>query len=540
MIPGKRGHSGFWGILYKSVETAYNTENVLEILHEEHVPEFFKNRGRSVQKALVSAGLIFTGLAVGLIISGVIERLPSSWEWAAGRPPIFKRAPVPSFRQPFVEISRAATDAVVNISTVRAEGGRGGAPKGFSLNPDFWRFFLEPFDETEPRPRREHALGSGVIVDPGGVIVTNHHVVAMAREIKVLLKDNRSYVARVIGMDPKTDLAVIKIDAEKLPTIQWGDSDQIEVGQYILAVGNPFGFSESVTMGIVSAVGRTNVGVAEYENFIQTDAAINPGNSGGALVDMDGKLVGINTAILSESGGYAGVGFAIPSNMARRVVLGLTKEGRVIRGWVGVTIQDLDSTLAEQFGAPDTNGALVSDIVLRSPADRGGIRRGDVIVAFNGKRVSSAREFRNAVADLPVRHAASLEVLRGSRKIALRIEIGASPEEASARSPQRERQQGPGSDSLLSGVKVHELSPELRRRLGLDSSISGVAVLEVEPGSRADAAGLRSGDILQEIDHHPILGLDSFNTLARQLRGEKSALLLVVRDGRSLFAALSR
>lgn len=513
---------------------------ILKTFHKSYpergVSNLSKNKNPAIQKVAISAGFIFTGLAVGLVISGALQRLPSSWEWVSRTSSQRSYAAIPHFNQPFVEISKAATAAVVNISTVQSDSGDG---PGFHHPPDFRHFFNEPFDKPDASPRPQRSMGSGVIVDPNGIIVTNHHVVLRAREIKVQLKDRRAFAARILGSDPKSDLAVLKIDADRLPTIPWGDSDRLEVGEYVLAVGDPFGFSESVTMGIVSALGRTNIGVTDFENFIQTDAAINPGNSGGALVSTDGLLVGINTAILSESGGYAGVGFAIPSNMARRVVLGLTKEGRVRRGWIGVTIQDLDARLAQQFDAPDTNGALVSDVAPRGPADRSGLHRGDVIVRFDGKLVSNARELRNRVAELPGDYRASVEVIRALRRVVLDIRIGESPRESGSIAAM----EGRGGDirqmSLFAGIRVHDLSPEIRRRLGVSPNVSGIVVLDVEAGSRAAEAGVMAGDIIQEMNHHPISDVETFSQVTDRLSQESSVLLLMVRKGQFLFAALS-
>jgi len=268
---------------------------------------------------------------------------------------------------------------VVNISTTRVVKSPGGEPlTPFFNDPFFKDFFGDEFFRQFriPKERREQSLGSGVIVTQDGYIVTNNHVIEKATEIKVVLSDKKEFKGKVIGVDPKTDIAVIKIDSKELPTIPWGDSDKLQVGEYVLAVGNPFGLTNTVTMGIISAVGRANVGVAEYEDFIQTDAAINPGNSGGALVNIKGELIGINTAIFSRSGGYQGIGFAVPANMVKTVMESLVKEGKVIRGWLGVSIQDITPDLAKQFGIKDLKGALVGDVVEGSPAHKAGIKRG--------------------------------------------------------------------------------------------------------------------------------------------------------------------
>jgi serine protease Do len=260
-------------------------------------------------------------------------------------------------------------------------------PSPFFDDPFFRRFFGERFQQ-KPRkmPKRQRqGMGSGVIVSSDGYIVTNHHVVETGDDIQVALSDKRTFEAKLIGSDPKTDLAILKIEASDLPSLSWGDSSILEVGEMVVAVGNPFGLSQTVTMGIISAVGRANMGIVDYEDFIQTDAAINPGNSGGALVNLQGELIGINTAIFSRSGGYMGIGFAIPSNMARSVTQSLKEHGTVVRGWLGVSIQDLTPELADQFDAPDTTGALVTDVVQESPAEAATFKRGDIIQKYDGR-----------------------------------------------------------------------------------------------------------------------------------------------------------
>ncbi len=294
--------------------------------------------------------------------------------------------------------------AVVNISTTRVVKSQGMPASPFMDDPFFKHFFGEEFGRQFqiPRERRENSLGSGVIVSADGYIVTNAHVVEKADEIKVLLSDKREFTGKVVGSDPKSDIAVIKIKGKDLPTLNWGDSEKLEVGEYVLAIGNPFGLNSTITLGIVSAVGRANMGIEQYENFIQTDAAINPGNSGGALVNTRGELIGINTAIFSRTGGSMGIGFAIPSNMAKGVMDSLVKTGKVVRGYLGVSIQDLNAEMAKQFGLDDKQGALVSDVVAGSPADKAGIKTGDVILKFDGKEIENSTMLRHRVAETPV------------------------------------------------------------------------------------------------------------------------------------------
>ena len=346
--------------------------------------------------------------------------------------------------QPFVEVSRKITPAVVNISTTRVvkeEGGANRIPAPFSDDPFFRRFFNGPFAPDIPRERRENSLGSGVIVDPRGYIITNNHVIENADEIKVLLGDRREFTGKVIGADPKTDVAVVKIEAGNLPSIRWGDSGKLRVGEYVLAVGNPFGLNQTVTLGIVSAVGRANVGIADYEDFIQTDAAINPGNSGGALVNIDGELVGINTAIFTQSGGYMGIGFAVPSNMVRLVMDSLIANGRVVRGWLGISVQEMNPDLARQFGLSEARGALVADVLSDGPAERAGIKRGDVILEFDGTPVDTVGQLRNLVAEKTAGSRVHLKLVQDRREKEVEATIREQPQE-SARKEQSGRQGG--------------------------------------------------------------------------------------------------
>ena len=296
--------------------------------------------------------------------------------------------------QPFVAIAKQAKSAVVNIAAVKKHRERETGRSPFLDDPFFRRFFGEEFERRMPSPRdfREQGVGSGVIVSSDGYIITNNHVVDGMDELTVSLPDKRTFKAKVVGTDPKTDVAIIKIDAANLPVLEWGDASQLQVGEMVLAVGNPFGLSQTVTMGIISAVGRANVGIVDYEDFIQTDAAINPGNSGGALVNLKGELIGINTAIFSQSGGYMGIGFAVPSNMAKHVMHDLIKHGKVVRGWIGVSIQEVTADLAKEFGAEEPSGALVADVMDDSPASKAKLERGDIITEQTfGILVSSGR-----------------------------------------------------------------------------------------------------------------------------------------------------
>ena len=395
---------------------------------------------RLLRSMVAGVFLVFAGIVVGVSVAPNWGPGPS--KDAVGEPPqstpasLSVHAPLAAHApagngQGFVQVVKAVTPAVVNIVSTRTDQ-ETQSPHGLSDDPFFRRFFGEEFFRRfdEPRGRqgpRERGLGSGVIVQPNGIIVTNYHVVRKATEIQVLLADRTTYPAELIGTDPKTDLAVLKIEAGNLPTIPWANSDGLEVGEYVLAVGNPFGLNQTVTLGIVSAVGRARMGIAEYEDFIQTDAAINPGNSGGALVNTRGELVGISTAIFSRSGGSMGIGFAVPSNMARAILDQLVSTGEVVRGWLGVSIQEVTPKLATQFGVVEPKGVLISDIIEGSPAEQAGLRRGDIIVRFDERSIDDATQLKNMVAATEVGKRITVTLIRDEKTVVLEISIGEQP-----------------------------------------------------------------------------------------------------------------
>jgi serine protease Do len=420
--------------------------------------------------------------------------------------------------------------SVVNISATKHTAQAQESP--FSDDPFFRRFFGEEFERRfkQPRERQEQGLGSGVIVSDDGYIVTNNHVVEQADELMVLLGDKRKLPAKLIGTDPKTDLAVIKIEATGLPTLPWGNSITLEVGELVLAVGNPFGLNQTVTMGIISAVGRANVGIVDYENFIQTDAAINPGNSGGALVNLQGQLIGINTAIFSRTGGYMGIGFAIPSQMVKHVMQSLIGQGKVIRGWLGVSIQELTQDLAKQFDAPDTQGALVGDVFSSSPAGLAGLQRGDIIRTYNEIHVKNPTHLRSLVADTAPNTSVPMTVLRNSKEVGLSVSIGEMPKDVASLA-----KAGPDSiqgDHALAGLSVEPLKP------GQTAEGKGVAVIRVEPNSPADRAGIRPGDILVEVNRKAIRSVENFEQLASSLDAKASVLVLIQRGKGTIFLTI--
>ncbi|WP_404423580.1 DegQ family serine endoprotease [Nibricoccus sp. IMCC34717] len=401
------------------------------------------------------------------------------------------------------------------------------------LNDPRFREFFGPFmpgpgaDRRAFRQPPQEGLGSGVIVSANGYIVTNNHVVQGADVIKVSLNDGRDLTARVVGTDPKSDLAVIKVDAEKLPAITFADSDKVEVGDRVLAIGNPFGIGQTVTSGMVSGLGRATMGL-DYEDFIQTDAAINPGNSGGALVDIKGRLVGVNTAILSRSGGFQGIGFAIPSNMARSVLLQLADKGRVVRGFIGVNVQDVNEAIAESFKLKSREGALVSDTQPEGPASKGGIKSGDVIVKFDGKAVRDGRNLKLIVADVAPGTKVPVELIRDGESKTLEIKVGDQPRDRRVgrgdRNDRNERDSHNDDQGTLNGVMVSDLNPANRREFDIPQRIKGALVTDVDPESAAGAAGLQPGDVILEINRQPVSSADDAVKLTENPDSKKSVL----------------
>jgi len=391
-----------------------------------------------------------------------------------------------------------------------------------------------PFDEgplfgTLPQtpPQRQYGQGSGVIVTADGYIVTNNHVVADATDVEVLLADRRQFKGRVIATDPKTDVAIVKIDATGLPTLSWGDSSRLGVGDFVLAIGNPLGLNQTVTFGIVSAVGRADVGIADYEDFIQTDAPINPGNSGGALVNIKGELIGINTAIASPTGGSVGVGFAVPSNMVRTAMQSLLKTGRVVRGFLGASTQDMTSLLAKLFRLPDVKGAIITDLMPKGSAERAGLKRGDVVVRFDGKEIVDPGRLQNLIGVSPIGSKHRLDVVRDGKPEQVELTIQEAPRERIKRTPPPRVE---SANNPLNGVLVDELKPAMARQLGL-GTVSGVIVTGVEENSTAEAAGLMQGDVIVEINRLPTPTLPAYQRLVEPLRSKDPTLLLINRQG---------
>ncbi len=430
--------------------------------------------------------------------------------------------------QAMAEIAEAVKPAIVNISTTRTMKVQERVYPFFN-DPFFKRFFGDQF--KTPKERKTVSLGSGVIVDSKGYILTANHVVQGAEEIEVTLSDKREFKGTIIGTDAKTDIAVIKIDSDHLQTINWGNSDNLRVGETVLAIGSPYGLSQTVTMGIVSAVGRADVGIAEYEDFIQTDAAINPGNSGGAMVNVKGELVGINTAIFSTSGGYQGIGFAVPSNMAKAVMESLIKNGKVIRGWLGVTVQGITPELSKQFNLKEEKGALVGDVIEGGPAEEAGIERGDVIIEYDGKKIDEPYQLRNMVANTTPNKEVELKIIKESKTETKKVTIGEPPAEIQEISTSE-------YNNFLTGVTVQDITPEIYSSLNLPKRLKGVIVSDIYEDSPA-AMVLTQGDVIQEINRQKITDIKDYENVVSRIKPGENILLYVFRGGLSMYITLS-
>ncbi|MBM3321665.1 MAG: DegQ family serine endoprotease [Candidatus Eisenbacteria bacterium] len=487
--------------------------------------------GRRLQAALLAVIVASALAAAGTFLepAGTSPSARAADDPAADREAI---ASAKGLGQAFTAVAREVVPSVVTITSSRViQTSRSfGGP---DMN-EFFRFFGMPFGDEEGGEILQRGLGSGVIVSSDGYIVTNNHVVSDAKEVAVVLSDGEEYEAEIVGTDPKSDVAVIKIQARGLPAARLGDSEALEVGEWVLAVGSPFSqqLNHTVTAGIVSAKSRVAVGLADYEDFIQTDAAINPGNSGGALVDLDGRVVGINTAIASRSGGYQGVGFAIPINMVTRIKDELIASGSVTRGWLGVGIQPVTKEIQEALDLPDRNGVLISSVVEDSPAEKARIERQDVIVALNGEKVESLRSFRNRIAATPPGTKVDLSIVRGSKKKDVSVVLGKLPDDDETARPvlaEKTREK--------LGMRVREITPETRRAFGLERT-EGVVVTEVLRGGAAAKGGVREGDVLLEIDSREIRTTADYTRAIGDVKEGTVALLLVEREGSTIYVTI--
>jgi serine protease Do len=428
----------------------------------------------------------------------------------------------------FSDIAEKARPGVVNIQVVKkVQGVRFAVPNfpgdPFGEDSPFGRFF-QGVPQTD---QKQEGLGSGFIISPEGFILTNNHVIDGADKIKVRLADGKEYDAKVAGRDPKTDLAVIKIDGVKdLHSLPLGNSEELRVGSWVVAIGSPFGLEQTVTQGIVSGKGRA-IGSGPYDDFIQTDASINPGNSGGPLFNLKGEVIGINTAINPNG---QGIGFAIPINMAKSIIPQLEQKGSVTRGWLGVGIQQITPALGKSFGIKEKGGVVVTDISKGGPADTAGFERGDVVTQFDGKEVSEPKDLSRLVASAPVGKVVNVKLMRDGKAIERTVKIGEMEKSG-------ETAQMPSHKSL--GITVQQLTPEIARSLGLKHEM-GVVVTRVEPGSSADEADIQTGDVIQEVNRKPVKDVEDFRQKIDQSKNQDSILLLIQRGQSSLFAAVTQ
>ncbi|MFN8624372.1 MAG: DegQ family serine endoprotease [Candidatus Binatia bacterium] len=442
----------------------------------------------------------------------------------------------PGVPSSFAPIARAARPAVVNVSTTQTVRTQGGPQFGPGAGPfaeqDPFSEFFRHFFPQQPRSFTQRALGSGVLVDAAGHIVTNAHVVKGADKIVVKLEDKREFDAKVVGIDEKTDVAVLKIEPVKdLHFAALGDSDQLHVGDWVVAIGNPFGLSETVTAGIVSAKGRV-IGEGPYDDFIQTDASINPGNSGGPLLNLQGQVVGINAAIFSQSGGNIGIGFAIPINLVKHVVEEIEAHGKVVRGWLGVSIQNVTPALAKSFGLTQAEGALVADVTPDSPAARAGVERGDIIVEYNGTHIGEAHQLPGLVAATTIGKTVPITVRRKDSTEHLSVTVAEMPANTQAATPRRTAERD-------WGLGVANITPDLAQQFNLAKK-EGVVIVAVTPDSPADNAGLQPGDVIAQVDHRTVRSVAEYERALNNAGDSNQLLLLVTHQGQNLFVALSR
>ena len=486
---------------------------------------------------------VLLGLAVSLVLSGMLltafsrNAVGSPTNSAVSTPPhSMARTSQPDDRvvHGFAHVVKAVRPAVVNITASKVMGtgfpDDPGLPDWFKHGPRDKRFFGTP---PVPNPWREphgKGMGSGVIVNPEGYVVTNHHVIEGAKTVTVALLDKREFAGSIVGRDPQTDLAVIKIQGDNLPFVAWGDSSKLEVGDYVLAIGSPFGLRSTVTQGIVSAKGRGGMGITQYEDFIQTDAAINPGNSGGALVNMRGELVGINTAILSRTGGYQGVGLAVPASIGQYVYTSLVTTGKVTRGFLGVGIQAVTPELAKSFHLDRPDGAIVTEVREESPAERAGLRRGDTVIRYQEQPIVDPRDLQRAVTTTPIGTEVTMTIVRDGAEQSLHTTIVARPMGQRVASAQQ-----PDTESRLAGLTVEDLTPGLAKQLGVEDRVTGVVVTGVRAGSQSERAGLVQGDVIREINHEPVQSLQKFRQVVKDLPNEQTVLLFINRRGTPLF-----
>lgn len=493
-------------------------------------------------KTLHVAVILLAGMLIGGIAVSQLGWLPSGHagfrepEVTVSTPlPAYDEAIVQELNQAFIAIAEKANRSVVTILTNKVVEARRvhpffDGPFEDFFGEDFFGRFFGP--RNRDREYQVRGLGSGVVVSRDGYLLTNNHVIEGADKLQVLLRDGERRDAKVVGTDAKTDIALLKVEGEDLVPLEFGDSEKLRVGEWVMAIGSPLSenLAHTVTTGIVSAKGRSNLRLAEYEDFIQTDAAINPGNSGGALINLKGELVGINTAIASRSGGFQGIGFAVPINMARGVMDALLEHGRVVRGWLGVYIQDMDEAMAEALELSSTRGAVVSDVIDDSPAERAGVKVGDVILKVDDQAIQNSTDLKNKIASYAPETEVQLAINRDGRERTLRVRLGELPEEVAA----------PQARSRLAenlGFSVQTLTDQLATRYGLDANEEGVIVTDIDGRSNAYRAGLRRGDLIMQVNRKPVRSVRDFNEILSGLNAGDTVLLYAKRESNNFFVA---
>lgn len=469
---------------------------------------------------------VFTKIAIAITASFLVFTVVFTFNGPLSSPTYAEssKQQLQDLSSAFRDVAKNVSASVVYISTEQTVKGRQMPGNDLFDDEFFRRFFGIPEDDRE---YKRQGLGSGFVVRQDGYIITNNHVIENADKIQVTFPDKREFDAELVGTDPKSDVAVIKIEGDGFPVATLGTSAGIEVGDWAIAIGTPYGLSQTVTAGIISAKGRAGVGIVPYEDFIQTDAAINPGNSGGPLVNINGEVIGINTAIFSRSGGYQGIGFAIPIDMAKNIMESLIEKGRVVRGWLGVVIQDVSQDIAKGFGLEEARGALVGDVMKDGPAERGGIERGDIIIEFDGTAIDDINMLRNVVAQTAVDKKVDVVVIRGGKEKTLKVRVGEQDADRVAGVETTTK------SSQKSGLTVQELTPEIAKQLEFEDE-QGVVVSDVESGSPAAEAGLRRGDLIKEVNREQVTSLDEYKK-AMDAVGEDENFLLLIKRGNNTF-----
>ncbi len=505
-----------------------NTSESRHVIYKT-MKKLFVTQSTRITSFMLGAGLVLAGSAVAF-------ETGSKPEHAAITVPMDENA-VARDTLPhgsYAPVVKKVTPAVVKIVTTTKINESAQQAPGF--DDPFWRHFFGDQGQMMPKgqPQIEHGLGSGVIITKDGYILTNNHVVDGAKELKVTLQDGREFTAKVVGRDPKSDVAVVKINASDLPTVPLADSSKVEIGDVVLAIGNPFGVGQTVTSGIVSAKDRGNVGIEDLEDFIQTDAAINPGNSGGALVDIDGRLIGINTAILSRSGGSQGVGFAIPSNLARTVMESLVQYGKVTRGYLGVMIQPVTPDLESAFKLKDNKGALIGDVTPNSPAEKAGLKNGDVVTEFNHHAISDSRQLQLEVAAIKPGTTVPMEIIRDGTAKTVDVTVKSQP----GKEELADNNSTSDDNGTLNGVAVSDLNDQAREQFHVPDAVKGAVVTQVDPGSASAEAGLKAGDVIQEINHHSVKDANEAVKLTEKTENNKHTLVRVWANGGSHYVVV--